>query len=146
MEPGTRFDATTDIPVLITSPPDSADETRAVLLNGRLAPDTIEMRTGTRYRLRLINITTGRPNLRMELRRDTSLARWRMLAKDGAELPIDRQLVGVAQQLVSIGETFDVELTPPAPGPFRLEARTSSGRLLAIMPLRVSEATDSRRP
>jgi FtsP/CotA-like multicopper oxidase with cupredoxin domain len=146
MEPGTRFDAATDIPVLITSPPDSADETHAVLLNGRLAPDTLEMRAGTRYRLRLINITTARPNLRMELRRDTSLVKWRRIAKDGADLPVGQQVARAAQELVSVGETVDVELTPPAPGAYRLEARTASGRLLATMPLRASEATDSRRP
>jgi FtsP/CotA-like multicopper oxidase with cupredoxin domain len=104
------------------------------------------MRAGTRYRLRLINITTARPNLRMELRRDTSLVKWRRIAKDGADLPVGQQVARAAQELVSVGETVDVELTPPAPGAYRLEARTASGRLLATMPLRASEATDSRRP
>jgi FtsP/CotA-like multicopper oxidase with cupredoxin domain len=136
IEPGTRFDASTDIPVLITSPPDPRDESRAVLLNGRLAPDTLELRVGKPVRLRFINITTGRPGMRMELRNGTDVLEWRPIAKDGADLPWP-QPGGKAIRSISIGETWDVEVIPDATGDLRLEARTSGGALLGFIPIRV---------
>ena len=104
LEPGARFDPSTDIPVLITTPPDARDETRAVLLNGKLSPDTLELRAGRPVRLRFINITTGRPGMRMELRNGTDFVEWRLIAKDGADLP-GPQPRGRAFRPISIGET-----------------------------------------
>ena len=42
----------------------------------------------------------------------TDLAKWKMLAKDGADLPASQQLIGPARQQVSVGETYDFELVP----------------------------------
>lgn len=146
LDPGQRYDPATDIAVLITTPRDSADQGRTVLLNGRLAPAPVDLRVGVPHRLRLINITTGRPSIRLELRRDTTLLTWRALAKDGGELPAARQLVRPARQLISIGETYDFEVTPTAAGEYRLEVRTGNGVLIAVMPLRATEAGDPERP
>lgn len=146
LDPGQRYDPATDIAVLITTPRDSADQGRTVLLNGRLAPAPVDLRVGVPHRLRLINITTGRPSIRLELRRDTTLLTWRALAKDGSELPAARQLVRPARQLISIGETYDFEVTPTAAGEYRLEVRTGNGVLIAVMPLRATEAGDPERP
>jgi FtsP/CotA-like multicopper oxidase with cupredoxin domain len=136
LEPGARFDPSTDIPVLITSPPDAGDETRAVLLNGKLSPDVLELRTGRPVRLRFINITIGRPGMRMELRNGTDLVEWRLIAKDGADLP-GPQPRGRALGAISIGETWDVEVIPDSAGELRLEARTAGGALLGFIPVRV---------
>ena len=146
LEPGQRYDPATDIAVLITTPRDSADQRRTVLLNGRLAPAPVDVRVGVPHRLRFINITTGRPSIRLELRRDTTLLTWRALAKDGGELPAARQLARPARQQISIGETYDFELTPAATGEYRLEVRTGSGVLIAVMSLRAREAGDPERP
>lgn len=137
LPPGQRYDPATDIPILVTTPRKPDDEGRAVLINGSMAPDTIALRAGVAHRFRFINITTSRPGLRMELRRDTTVLSWKQLAKDGAELPASRQTVIGARQTVSIGETIDVEIAPATPGVLRLEARTSAGGLLAVVPLRV---------
>src|SRR5206468_2424525 len=67
LEPGTRYDPATDVTVLISSPSDSVAETRAVLLNGSLTPTPLELRVGVRHRVRFINITKGRPGMRLEL-------------------------------------------------------------------------------
>jgi FtsP/CotA-like multicopper oxidase with cupredoxin domain len=137
LEPGTRFDPATDIPVLISSPPDPKDEVRAVLLNGDLAPNALEIHAGVPVRLRFINITTGRPGMRMELRNGSELAEWRLIAKDGADLPPGRQSRVRASRPISIGETYDVEVLPDFAGEFRLEARTAGGALLGVIPVRV---------
>jgi FtsP/CotA-like multicopper oxidase with cupredoxin domain len=137
LEPGERYDPATDLPVLITSPADSTEARRAVLLNGSLTPPPVELRAGVAHRLRFINITVGRPGMRMELRRDSTLLEWRVIAKDGADLPATRMVVGPARQPISIGETVDVEVTPSAPGEMRLEARTAGGALLGVMPVRI---------
>jgi FtsP/CotA-like multicopper oxidase with cupredoxin domain len=132
-----RWDPTRDLPVLFSSPSDSVDEERSVLINGNATPLALELRRGLAYRLRLINITTGRPGLRVELKQDTTTTIWRPLAKDGADLPAAARTNRTALQAIAIGETFDFEFTPARPGDYRIEARTSQGALLAILPVRV---------
>jgi len=146
LERGQRYDPATDIPVLITSPRDSADEAHTVLLNGRLAPAPLDVRVGVPHRLRFVNITIARPSIRVELRRDTTLLTWRALAKDGRELPAARQLARPARQQISIGETYDFELTPATAGEYRLEVRTGNGVLIAVMPLRARGAGEPESP
>ena len=132
-----RWDPTRDIPVLFSSPSDSLEEERAVLINGSATPLALELRRGIAYRLRLINITTGRPGLRVELKQDTTTTIWRSLAKDGADLPAAARTNRTALQAIAIGETMDFEFTPARPGEYRVEARTSQGVLLATLPIRV---------
>jgi manganese oxidase len=132
-----KYDPTKDFSVLLSSPSDSVDEERSVLINGRLNPPAIELRRGIASRIRLINITTARPGLRFELRQDTTLVNWRPLAKDGADLPTADRSVRKGTQTLSIGETMDVEFFPTRPGEYKLEARTTLGALLGALPLRV---------
>ena len=129
------YDSATDIPVLITTPRNAEIARRAVLLNGRLEMPPVELRARVPHRFRLINITIGRPGIRVEVRRDTSLVQWRSLAKDGADLPNAARVTGPARRPISIGETYDFELTPSEPGAMRLEVRSGAGALLATMPL-----------
>jgi FtsP/CotA-like multicopper oxidase with cupredoxin domain len=136
LRPGERFDPATNIFGVITSPADSATETRAVLLNGSLDPAPIPVRVGVPHRLRLINITMGRPGGRVELRRDTTVIQWRVLARDGADLPAHRQVVERAFRPLSIGQTLDVEITPTSPEPLRLIVSGANGGRLGSMILR----------
>jgi hypothetical protein len=106
-----------------------------VLLNGRLPAEPADLRVGVTHRFRLINITVGRPGIRVEIWRGTSLARWRSVAKDGAELADEGKVMRPARQPISIGETYDFELTPRDAGEMRLEVRSGNGVLLATMPL-----------
>jgi hypothetical protein len=108
-----------------------------VLINGRLEPDTIELRRGASHRLRLINITTGRPGLRLELMQDTTRVNWRPVAKDGADIPQAERTLRPAAQRLSIGETTDVEFFATRPGDFQLRATTATGVQLAGIVLRV---------
>src|SRR5204863_1654272 len=133
-----KYDPNKDVTVLVSSPSDSVEEERAVLLNGSITPPPIVLRRGFASRIRLINITTGRPGLRMEIRQDTALVSWRPLAKDGADIPAADRSLRKATQTLSIGETMDVEFFPTRPGDYKLEARTALGVLLAVQPIRVN--------
>lgn len=131
------YDPATDIPVLITTPRIPEVARRAVLLNGASPGRPVELRVGVAHRFRLINITIGRPGISVEVRRDTSLVRWRALAKDGADLPDEGRVMRPARQLISIGETYDFELTPRETGNMQLMIRTSAGVIVGTMPLLV---------
>ena len=139
LEPGARYDPVTDLIVLISSPSDSAAELRSVLLNGRLSPAPLELRVGVSYRVRLINITKARPGMRLELLGPSGIVAWRVIAKDGADLPAARQAAGPARLPISIGETVDVQLTRAEPEELRLEARAADGSLLGVMPVRIRD-------
>ena len=135
LEDGATLDSASDHTILITSPPTHEEQLRFVLLNGSVSPAALEVRTGVAQRLRLINITTSRPNIRVELWRGDSLIAWRPLAKDGADLPSELRVMRAARSPISIGETMDYSIMPEAAGPMRLEVRAVTGVLLGTMPI-----------
>jgi FtsP/CotA-like multicopper oxidase with cupredoxin domain len=130
------YDPQRDLVFLVTVPRRDADSD-LVLLNGSSAPAAREMRVGSRYRLRFVNIHTFRPSMRMRMtRRDTVLS-WRALAKDGMDLPSDQAVVGPSTIQMGNGETYDFEFIPDSPGDLRFEITTGVGALLLSMPIRV---------
>ncbi len=131
------FDPSCDLVMLVTVPRKTADN-GVVLLNGSSTPARRELRVGERYRLRFINVHTFRPSMRMRLLQDTTLQRWRSLAKDGMDLPTDRKLEGPSEIQMGNGETYDFEYVPSAPGDFKLDVTAANGTLLVTMPIRVS--------
>ena len=94
-----------------------------VFVNGSPEPAPLELRVGSTYRLRLINIE---PDWRVQfaLTSDTALLRWRPIAKDGADLPPALAVERPAFILTGPGETADFEFTPVAPGAVRLEVKS----------------------
>lgn len=117
-------------------------------INGAVNPDTIVLKVGRRYRFRFIGLSVTSPNATVYLTarpdsslmnlRDTMLVQWRLLAKDGADLPERDRTLRPAQQAVSIGETYDVEFQPLVRGELRIEVRPpSAGRLFVRVPVRV---------
>jgi FtsP/CotA-like multicopper oxidase with cupredoxin domain len=135
VEPDRPYDASTDIPVLISTPRNAETARRSVLLNGKLPATPVELRSGVAHRFRLINITITRPGITVRVMRDTSLVQWRALAKDGADLPAAKRVTGRARQQISIGETYDFEVVPEKPGEMQLEVRSAAGVLVGSMPL-----------
>lgn len=130
------YDPATDILLFVSTPRLQADEGR-VLLIGTTTPTPLELRAGTRYRLRVINIHTYRPSIRVELSRDSTLLSWRALAKDGADLPPARATMEPSAVQIGNGETYDFELVPAAPGALRVDVKTGVGVLLVSMPVQV---------
>jgi len=118
-------------------------------VNGRVNPDTLFMRAGHPQRLRLIGITLVNPNATVTLTMrgdslfrnspDSMVVQWRQLAKDGANVPASATSPRRAQQIVSIGETYDFEYTPARAGNLRIEIRAAgpAGVLLARVPVKV---------
>jgi len=130
---------------------DASDRSHPFAINGRANPDTVVLHVGQRARFRLGNLSRGTstaaPSLWLTARadsaariaKDTMIVRWQPVAKDGFDLPASARSPRLAQQVVSVGETFDFEYTPTAPGNLRLELRTPRGQhaLLIRVPVRV---------
>lgn len=108
------------------------------ILGGSRSPAPIQLRAGTTYRFRLMNVTMGAPGLQFWLVRGGALAQWTPLAKDGYSLDASRRVPTLARQPVSIGETYDFAVTPATPGPLALELRTFAGKLLTRQELPVA--------
>ena len=136
IEPGTTYDPTTDIPLLVTVPRSQADF-GVVLLNGTSTPPAREWRVGTHYRLRFINIHTFRPSMRMAVEGANGPLQWKPVAKDGMDLPPKAVALRPSTQQMGNGETYDFEFTPTEPGDLRLTVATGGGGLLIAQPIRV---------
>jgi FtsP/CotA-like multicopper oxidase with cupredoxin domain len=121
--------------VLLLTVPRSDDDGAKVLINGSLKPDTLRLRVGERYRLRLINLHTYRPSMIVRLLRDSTPVAWRAVAKDGMPLAPDRATTRRAMQQFGNGETYDFELVPAEAADLRLTVNAAAGALLAEMPV-----------
>lgn len=93
-----------------------------LLVNGHPQPDPIQLHTGTRYRLRLINITDNISDLRVRLTSQYTPVQWKVIAKDGADFPAAQLKTSTADMGITVGETYDVEYESSAPGVVSLEA------------------------
>jgi FtsP/CotA-like multicopper oxidase with cupredoxin domain len=91
-----QYDPAHDLVFLITAPRNAADAA-SVLVNGSLTPSAKEVHVGEHYRVRLIDLHTARPNMRMRLLAGTNFLMWRGLAKDGMDLPNDQRRDGPAE-------------------------------------------------
>ena len=78
------------------------------------------------------------------LMRDTSLATWRAVAKDGRDLPSELATVRPAAQQSGNGETYDFEVVPEA-GDYRFTMSSANGTLLVSMPFHVTTGS-ARQP
>lgn len=121
LEPGKRFNGRRDH--LFVAGWDG--ETRApklphLLINGDSLPGPLVLTAGVAHRLRFVNIGPA-GLIRFAIYRDTSLVTWRRLAKDGADLPPTQAIPVRSAQRLSVGETYDFELTPES-GRYRLVA------------------------
>ena len=117
LEPGARWDPSRDL--VFTAAIDASRHTGSAVVNGTTGEAPFTTPVGRTLRLRFINIALADPVV-FELRRDTTLAEWRVVAKDGWELPREQVTVGAATRLLAVGETFDVLFTPRWAGTFRL--------------------------
>jgi FtsP/CotA-like multicopper oxidase with cupredoxin domain len=130
---GQRFDSTTDHIVTI-SLHEYAD-TFDVLMNGSVRPEPIVLREGVPNRIRVVIIPAAGSG-ELTLLSDTTPVRWRALAKDGADLPMALATERPARQLVSVGETYDFEVTPKEAKPLRFQLRDGPD-VLGTLPVEV---------
>ena len=123
LEPGQARDAETDRVLLFSDGGPTVNVVSGpfppVLLNGRANPDPIELRAGVTYRFRIINIKTDIAEALALLDGDRPVE-WRLVAKDGADLPASQATLRPAELTFAPGEIYDVEFTPRAVGDLAL--------------------------
>lgn len=132
VEPGAQRDPARDL-VFITG--EGTDFTAS--LNGSALHPPIELVAEGRYRLRLMNVTAGTPNLQYWLVSDSTTIVWTPIARDGFDLPRWQRAARRAEESVSIGQTADFEFLAPLSGALVLEARTGAGDLITRQPFRL---------
>ena len=120
LPPGEKYDPKSDLSFVI-SKGDLGTLEEMVLINGTPQSKTLQLSTGKRYRFRLINITTNNQGVVVSLRDPKGPVEWRVIAKDGADLPPDVIHMSKAQQIITVGETYDVEFLTPNPQDLVLE-------------------------
>jgi manganese oxidase len=122
LEPGQRFDPARDHLFVAgwDGPGAGRQAPLPLVINGQSKPGPLTLAAGVPHRLRFVNIgVAGR--FMWSVFRDSTLANWRRMAKDGADLPAGQATLGPARQVIEVGETFDAEFTG-APGEYRLVA------------------------
>jgi FtsP/CotA-like multicopper oxidase with cupredoxin domain len=105
-------------------------------VNGEIQPDTVEIAAGQAYRFRVISI---HPDWKVyvSLREGTRPVGWRVVAKDGADLPRSQAVPRSAPLLMGPGETADFEFAPDRPGDFVLVVTTRLDKWTVRVPIRV---------
>ena len=105
-------------------------------INGRVTPDTLRMKVGETYRIRLIDIIPDWTS-RITLTRDDSVVHWTALAKDGAELPPTARVLRSATLVSGPGQTMDFAYRPSAPGLMRLAVEQRTGAWKTHLPIAI---------
>jgi FtsP/CotA-like multicopper oxidase with cupredoxin domain len=113
LPPGEKFDPTSDL-VFLFSIGDFASLQEIALINGTPQSKTLYLQTGKKYRFRLINISTNNQGMQVSLRNPDGPVDWRIIAKDGADLPPEAVRPSKAQLPITVGETYDVEFSAAA--------------------------------
>jgi FtsP/CotA-like multicopper oxidase with cupredoxin domain len=119
LDSGQTFDPETDRVLMFTS---AGTVTNVItgpfprtLLNGQAEPPPMDLRAGTTYRFRLIDMT-GDQNTIVSLLSGDKPVEWRAVAKDGAALPAHQATMRPATVYFDPGEIYDFEYTPKAAG------------------------------
>jgi FtsP/CotA-like multicopper oxidase with cupredoxin domain len=139
LEPRQKYDPEHDR-IFVFSAGDYAPFGFLLLVNGHPEPDPVELHPSTRYRLRLINITNGIADLRVRLTNKGVPVQWKVIAKDGADLPPAQLRSSTADMGITVGETYDVEYQAETPGLADLEIRQTSFPTPVTLPLKFVDA------
>jgi FtsP/CotA-like multicopper oxidase with cupredoxin domain len=135
VEPGQKFDPDEDRTFVFSVgiyPPLGF----MMLINGQPGPDPLPLQTRKRYRFRLINITDEGADLRVRFLFKGDPASWRVIAKDGADLPPGQVVSSPADMFLPVGSTCDVEITLEKPGVLGLQISSEILEDVAMQPFR----------
>jgi len=133
LEPGEKWDPEHDLVFLL-----SDGVPQRMFINGSLAPPPKELEVGRTYRLRIADIAVYRLTMSVRLLRDSALAAWRPIAKDGFTLPRSQATARPSIADVLPGETADFEFTPDQPGDLLLVVGPANRAPESSVRLRVS--------
>lgn len=115
LPPGKTFDPSTDHVYVIG---DDATRDVPVVINGETSGPVLELKAGVPHRMRFVNMAFALGGY-FGVYRDSTQVPWRIIAKDGADLPAAQAALRSRTQLIVSGETYDFEWTP-APGEYLL--------------------------
>ncbi|HEY0673276.1 MAG TPA: multicopper oxidase domain-containing protein [Longimicrobiales bacterium] len=124
LERGQSFDAERDKVFLFSDDGPTVNVMKGpyphLTLNGKTQPDAMELKAGTTYRFRMINIR-AEGAVFMSLLDGEQLLQWKMVARDGADLPPHQVKATPARWGFASGQIADFEFTPTRAGVLRLK-------------------------
>jgi manganese oxidase len=134
VEPGQKFDADTEH-IFLFSVGVYRPLGFMMLINGHPAPDPLMLHRGRSYRFRLINITDEGADLRVRLVSSNKILSWKVVARDGADLPPAQVVTSDADMNLPVGSTCDVEITLENPGVNELQISSRDLLSMTMYPL-----------
>ena len=102
-----------------------------LLVNGGVAPRPLRMTVGETNRIRLVSIHADEI-LHFRFGTEIQAARWKPLARDGADLPAGLRAVTPAVLTMGPGETADFTYVPAQPGRMMLEVWIGRGQRVVV--------------
>jgi len=102
-----------------------------LLVNGRVFPRKLQMTVGDTNRIRIVSIHADEM-LNFRFGTETQVARWKPLARDGADLPVALRDAKSAVVTMGPGETADFTYVPTQPGNMMLEVWISGGQRVVV--------------
>jgi hypothetical protein len=102
-----------------------------LLVNGSRGPRALEMTVGDTNRIRIVSIHAD-VILKFRFGSESAVARWKPLARDGADLPVALRNSKLALTEMGPGETADFTYVPTEPGQMLLEVWIESGQRVAL--------------
>jgi len=132
LEPGEAYEPSRDHVILLSldgAYPEDALRDEPFAVNGARHPPPLQLKPGVVNRLRFINITADAVALTVQLISRFDPVQWTLVGKDGAAAPPAQRTGRQARQLITVGETYDFDVTP-GPGPLWLELRRGNGEQL----------------
>ena len=102
-----------------------------LLVNGSRTPSPITMTVGDTNRLRIVSIHADEV-LSFRFGTDSAAARWRPLARDGADLPTALRTPAIASVRMGPGETADFTYVPTRVGGMKVEVWVDQGMRVVV--------------
>jgi manganese oxidase len=130
VEPGQSFNAETDKLFVVSDNGPTVNVMKGpyprMLINGELEPKAVELKAGTTYRFRMVNIRAD-GGAEIKLMDGESIAKWRRVARDGADLPAHQAIEMDGVMRFAAGMILDFEFTPKKAGTYRLTYKEPPG-------------------
>lgn len=123
VEPGQAFDPDVD-KVFIIGREGPKNGLSPLLLNGKAQPPPLVLKLGTKYHFRFVNIGTNDSDASVALLDENAKpVKWRATAKDGWTFHAPQATMRPASQEITVGETYDFDVTADRAGQFTLQVR-----------------------
>jgi FtsP/CotA-like multicopper oxidase with cupredoxin domain len=119
LDPGQKWDAQHERLILISNNRRAVAELN---INGA-DQTTLHMTAGETYRLRFMQIHVGAVRLVATVSDGARPLQWRMVARDGFDIPADQRVLQPATVAMGPGQTYDMLFTPPTAGTYQLQLK-----------------------